>query len=181
MAFTRKQQLFIDSYFANGFNATRAAITAGYSEDTAYSQGSRLLKDVEIKAEVERRFDELVLPPAEILARLSEHARGDLGDIWDEESGQIDWKKARAAGKTGLIRRFKHKTIRTTNPKGEDTEIFEDEIELQNPQKALELIGKHRRLFIDRTEISGVDGKPIEVKGYMKFSPDEWDDDSSAP
>lgn len=46
----RKKQ-FAEHYAAHG-NATQAAIVAGYSEKTAYSQGARLLKDVEIKAYV---------------------------------------------------------------------------------------------------------------------------------
>ena len=33
-------------------NATQAAIRAGYSKQTAYSQGSRLLKDVEVRTEI---------------------------------------------------------------------------------------------------------------------------------
>jgi len=51
---TRKQQLFCQEYLANGYNATQAAIKAGYSKKTAYSIGQRLLKHVEVKAELER-------------------------------------------------------------------------------------------------------------------------------
>lgn len=43
-----KQQAFVEAYCCNGFNATNAAISAGYSEKTAYSQGPRLLENVEI-------------------------------------------------------------------------------------------------------------------------------------
>lgn len=35
-------------------NASQAAARAGYSKKTAYSQGQRLLKDVAVKAEIER-------------------------------------------------------------------------------------------------------------------------------
>jgi len=45
---TPKQEAFCKYYMTNGFNATKAAEAAGYSEDTAYSQGARLLKDVDI-------------------------------------------------------------------------------------------------------------------------------------
>ncbi|MEI2285013.1 terminase small subunit [Paenibacillus polysaccharolyticus] len=41
--------LFVTEYLQNGNNATQAAIAAGYSEKTASSQGSRLLKSVEIQ------------------------------------------------------------------------------------------------------------------------------------
>jgi phage terminase small subunit len=41
--------IFVTEYLKNGNNATQAAIAAGYSEKTAYSQGSRLLKSVEVQ------------------------------------------------------------------------------------------------------------------------------------
>ena len=48
---TDKQELFIQEYLID-FNATRAAKKAGYSEKTAYSQGQRLLKHVEVKNKI---------------------------------------------------------------------------------------------------------------------------------
>lgn len=48
MALTPKQQRFVDEYLLD-VNATQAAIRAGYSEKTAYSQGQRLLKNVEVE------------------------------------------------------------------------------------------------------------------------------------
>lgn len=43
-----RQKAFCEHYAANP-NATAAALAAGYSKVTAYSQGQRLLKNVEIK------------------------------------------------------------------------------------------------------------------------------------
>lgn len=45
---SQKQERFITEY-PKDMNATQAAIRAGYSPKTAYSQGQRLLKNVEIK------------------------------------------------------------------------------------------------------------------------------------
>lgn len=50
---------FVNAYIANGGNATEAAKDAGYSAKTAYQQGSRLLKDVEVSAAIRARRDEL--------------------------------------------------------------------------------------------------------------------------
>jgi phage terminase small subunit len=44
---TPKQSLFVAEYLKD-LNATQAAIRAGYSEATAYSQGQRMLKNVEV-------------------------------------------------------------------------------------------------------------------------------------
>ena len=40
---TAKQQAFCESYVSNGFNATKAAISAGYSEKTAKDMGCQNL------------------------------------------------------------------------------------------------------------------------------------------
>ena len=49
-----KQKKFIEFYVRDQ-NATEAAKQAGYSEKTAYAQGSALLKHPEIKSEIDRR------------------------------------------------------------------------------------------------------------------------------
>jgi phage terminase small subunit len=45
---TPKKQLFAQEYLVD-LNATKAAERAGYSAKTAYSQGERLLRDVDVK------------------------------------------------------------------------------------------------------------------------------------
>ncbi len=50
---TPKQQQFAREYLTD-FNATQAAIRAGYSEKTANEQGSRLLANVKVAAEIQR-------------------------------------------------------------------------------------------------------------------------------
>jgi len=53
-AFTSKRLRFLNEYFRD-FNATQAAIRAGYSQKTAYQNGSGVLKNVEVAQEVNRR------------------------------------------------------------------------------------------------------------------------------
>lgn len=50
---TAKQQRFIEEYCSNGFNATRAAIAAGYSEKTASETGSENLGKPQIQEAVQ--------------------------------------------------------------------------------------------------------------------------------
>ena len=54
---TAKQQRFVEEYLID-LNATQAAIRAGYSQDTAYSQGQRLLKNVEVSQVVKKSLQE---------------------------------------------------------------------------------------------------------------------------
>jgi phage terminase small subunit len=44
-----QKMIFVTEYLKNGNNATLAAVSAGYSEKTAASQGSRLLKSVDVQ------------------------------------------------------------------------------------------------------------------------------------
>lgn len=53
-----KQERFALEY-QKDCNATQAAIRAGYSEKTAYSQGQRLLKNVEVQNALRERKNEL--------------------------------------------------------------------------------------------------------------------------
>jgi phage terminase small subunit len=54
---TPKQQRFADEYLID-MNATQAAIRAGYSENSAYAQGQRLLKKAEVAKYVGNRAQE---------------------------------------------------------------------------------------------------------------------------
>lgn len=51
----QRRALFIEAYVENGGNGKRAAITAGFSTKTAESQASRLLRNVKVAAEIEKR------------------------------------------------------------------------------------------------------------------------------
>ncbi len=50
-----RQRAFVEAYAGN---ATEAAIAAGYSPKTAYSNGARLLKNAEVAAAVRRREEQ---------------------------------------------------------------------------------------------------------------------------
>jgi hypothetical protein len=52
-----KRRRFVEEY-VTGLNATQAATRAGYSKKTAYAQGSRLLKDAEVRAAIEVKLAE---------------------------------------------------------------------------------------------------------------------------
>ena len=53
-----RQKRFCDEYLID-CNATQAAIRAGYSEKTAYSQGQRMLKNIEVKTYIDEQLEQL--------------------------------------------------------------------------------------------------------------------------
>jgi phage terminase small subunit len=62
MSLTFRQRCFVNEYLVE-LNAAKAAIRAGYSQKTAKSQGSRLLTNVDVRSEIQRRqlLDEVEL------------------------------------------------------------------------------------------------------------------------
>ena len=70
---TAKQARFVQEYLID-LNATQAAIRAGYSKRTAYSQGQRLLKKVEIQKVIQdakdRRADRTEITQDKVLKNI---------------------------------------------------------------------------------------------------------------
>ena len=72
-----RQARFVAEYLID-LNATKAAIRAGYSKKTAYSQGQRLLKNVEVASQVAdktgKRLDRLEISADRVLQELAKLA-----------------------------------------------------------------------------------------------------------
>lgn len=106
-ALNYQQELFVLTWFSNGFNGTQAAIEAQYAAPR--QAACRLLTHPGIVAYVEaRRSEERAardlalrekhLTPDKIVADLAEMAGFDLGELLDE-GGRIDRTKIKAKAK----------------------------------------------------------------------------------
>lgn len=71
-----KYRIFVLAY-VNTFNATQAAISAGYSKKTAYSQGNRLLKNDEVKSLLDEQIKKL-------RERMSDDASRIYAMLWNQ-------------------------------------------------------------------------------------------------
>lgn len=167
MALSAKQQSFVEEYLRT-WNATKAAIAAGYSEKNASAIGSENLRKLEIQSEIKKRLEAKAMTTDEVLSRFAEQARFDptpyllFREEVDEYEGTaikvlmgIDIDKLQADGLGYLIKSIS----KTRNGL---------RVEWQDGQKALELIGKHLGLFKERVELSGPDGRPIEFTVQSK-------------
>lgn len=156
MAFrwTNKKRAFIEFYLIY-WNASKAAREAGYSKKTAYAIGHKLLKEAEIKAEIQRRLTELQASADEVIQRLSDQARSDIGDFMDIGSMgfSLDLNKAKELGLTHLIKKVKQRTTTTLHKDGTEEERHWIEVELYDAQAALVHLGRHHKLFTDRLEL----------------------------
>jgi phage terminase small subunit len=167
VALSDKQRKFTDEYLVD-FNATQAAIRAGYSEKSAYSIGWENLR----KPEIIEVIREKAMGAEEVLMRLSDMARGDIADLMEITPAGFTFRLLVGENgerivnpQTKLIRKIKQKvtTYLAKTEAGEDREIIETELELYDAQAALVQLGKYHKLWTDKTELTGKDGGPVEV------------------
>lgn len=161
---TRKEQLFVDFYIQT-LNATEAARLAKYAHPN--TQGPRIAGKPHVEAEIESRLAKHHASAEEVLAVLSNHMRGSLGDFLDidDETGstRLALAEAKAQGKLGLLKKFKVYRESGTSKDGEPWEKERQEIELHDPQSAAVHLGKYHKLFTDKTELTGKDGESLQT------------------
>jgi phage terminase small subunit len=178
---TNRQRIFIEEYLTC-WNASEAARRAGFTGD-ANTVGPRLLANVGIKAAVEARIQEKAMTADEVLIRLAEMARVNMGDFLTFEEREIrqdipaDDEEAEDAEDLDDIEAQPEPEKRLVNAGINWEEVrrrgnlikkitpgrYGYTVELVDNQAALQLIGKHLQLFVDRTEITGKDGGPVEL------------------
>ncbi len=77
-----KQMAFVTAFLSNGFNATKAAIAAGYAKKSAHVQGSRLLRNDKVADVIRKELDSRGITPTKCKIRLLEVAFcADLADF----------------------------------------------------------------------------------------------------
>lgn len=146
-----KHEQFITEYF-KCWNQTEAyqRVYPECSRATARANAARLLANASVKTELKRRVDEMAMSADEVLVRLAEQARAPYAQFV-LDTGRVDLKKLKAAGLAHLI-----KGIKKTK--------YGIEVEFHDAQAALALLGKHHKLFVDRTEVTGKDGEPLRIE-----------------
>lgn len=162
MALSVKQQQFINEYLI-GFNATQAAIAAGYKEHSAYSIGWENLRKPEIAEAIKRRLSETAMTADEVLMRLAEYARGDMSDFLTD-TGDVDLSSAIANGKARLLKKVTQKRTRRISEQMDVEEIVTS-VELYDALAANKLIGDHHALF---------KGTPEAPQHVVNYTHDEW-------
>lgn len=149
-----RQERFVAEYLVD-LNATQAAIRAGYSRKTAGSQGQRLLKNVEtaraIAAANERRKHEVQITAGEVLNELRRIGLADLSQAFDANGAlrpldqiPLDVRQSIAGVDIDEL----------SEGRGDAKEIVGQtkKVRFHDKLKALELLGKHLRLFRDVVE-----------------------------
>lgn len=165
---TPKQRRFADEYVVD-LNATQAAIRAGYSARTAAQQGHELLRKPEIAALISehagRALGKAEVTVARVLEELALVGFSDIGGVLDFTG--IEPQLRAASDITPQARRTisSVKVRRYVEGSGEDAKTVEvTEFKLWPKDAALEKLGRYLKMFVDRTELTGANGGPIEAR-----------------
>lgn len=169
MALTDKQKRFCDEYLID-LNATQAALRAEYSEKTAYSQGQRLLKNVEIQQYIQQRKAERVerteitqdFVLRELMAIASVNAtdyarivekdataevQGTVVQLYDADGNPVKYRTVEPILTEELTET--QKKALSVIKRGRDG----FEIRPYDKVKVLELLGKHLGMWTDKLEV----------------------------
>lgn len=149
-----RQQRFVEEYMVD-FNATQAAIRAGYAVKTARQQGSANLSKPDISRAIEKRRAELSrrtgISAERVLVELGKIAFAKAPDIINDEDGRL--RPGLSEADSACVQSIRVRQL----PDGG----VEREVRLYDKQKALDSLGKYTGVVVDRKDIT-TNGKAIE-------------------
>jgi phage terminase small subunit len=166
---TDKQARFVEEYLVD-LNATQAAIRAGYSRATANEQGSRLLANVSVSdaiaAAQAERSKRTQINADWVLERLARIADADIRNV-------VQWGEAIAvkddAGGDRVVQGIALVDAAELAPEHAFaiTEVSQTKeglkVKLADKRAALVDIGRHLGMFVEKAEITGKDGGPLQI------------------
>jgi phage terminase small subunit len=169
--FTPKQHLFIEAYLIH-MNATRAAIAAGFSERSANNQGTRLMADDAIRAEIEARlastFDRYAITSERIIRELAKIGFGNIDDfvaVQADGSLVVDFGTATREQMASL----KSIEVDERTIDGAAAGVRKIKISMSDKRQALMDLAKLARMLpADRHEHSAPGGGPIAFDANVK-------------
>ena len=153
-----KQDLFCREYLVD-LNATKAAIRAGYKEKAAGQYGYELLQKPHIQKRVSElmaeRADRVEVTADRVLQELADLAFFDPSKIFEFQNGGIRIKDT-----ADMSDRERRAVVQASEMAGA---VVKTDVKLADKISALTLLGKHLKMFTDKTEIGGIDGEKLKI------------------
>lgn len=139
---TIKQETFVAEYLVD-LNATQAAIRAGYSAKNADKIGSELLGKTRVKEKIQERMNQ----------------RSERTEITSDYVLKTIQDTIERCAQNQPVLDGQGKPVFVTTPDGDIAPAYK--FDAQAVLKGAELLGKHLKLFTDKTEVTGKDGKDL--------------------
>lgn len=154
-----RYEVFIEEYLRT-FNKTEAARAAGYKDKNMSKRGQEVYNHPDVQAEIKRRLSENHMSAEEVLQRLADEARGDIGDYLEEnpDTHEITISLLNRKGERKNTRLIKKVTQVRTKRKfkdGSEEEELRLSLELYDAQAAKVQLGRAHALFTDKVEQPG--------------------------
>ncbi len=170
---TAKQQRFKEEFLVD-LNATQAAIRAGYSEKTAYSQGQRLLKNVEVQAAIrqamQERSERTQITQDQVLREFAVVGFATMGnylDFGDDGQVRLDFSDL-TPEELAVISEITQSVH--TEGKGDDAKtVTRIKFKLHNKLSALDSMARHLGMYNDKLVV-GVDESVSKVLALIDGS-----------
>jgi terminase small subunit len=165
VALTAKQAAFVREYLVD-LNATQAAIRAGYSKKTANVIASELLAKPNIQSaiqeEMKKRAERTEITADKVLKEFAKLAFFDPRKLFDDKGNpkditELDDDTAAALAGLDVVQDFDPDTGVTSYTK---------KYKLASKQAALDSLGRHLGMFLDRTEVNA--SVAVTMESYLE-------------
>jgi len=143
-------------------NVTKAAERAKYSKKTARSIGQRLLTNVDIQERIQElqkeRSERTEITQDMVIRELAIVGFSDLANYIEivEDTGAIRAKsfEEMPEGKSRALQSIKEDRVIKEDAKGEQVTVYDKiSFKLHDKLKALELLGKHLGMFVEKFDV----------------------------
>jgi phage terminase small subunit len=160
-----KERVFVEEYLID-LNGRQAGIRCGYQAGNASNDARRMLNKPEVAAAIDKALAERPgITRSRIVDELAKIAFANMGDYAKWNADGVDLVDSESLEPEQQAAVAEVKQTRTETERSNTVTV---NFKLHDKVGALEKLGKVFRMFVDRQEISGPDGEPVQVEAVRE-------------
>ena len=183
---TAKQEMFCKEYLKD-LNATQAAIRAGYSKKHPDNIAAQLMSKTHVSSKIQhlmdKRASKMEIQSEKVLGELKTLGHSDIRLLFDDNGAvkpisQWPDEIAKAVEAIQVVEEFEYHAggfYCDSCGRKQSKELIGQtkKVKLWDKPKALELMGKHKKLFTEKTEVSNPDGSMKPEPSVVVYLPEK--------